>query len=103
MNSCIACPKCNCLAHFNSHFGAYFCTKCEWFDDSYNKNRIKNNNKGRNSKMDEFYCDICDEPEDMDELSQGFGLNICTKCSEDIKCVLQSLVFKLRYEREVTK
>ena len=39
----ILCKECGSLAHFNSHFGAYFCSKCNWFDNTYNKERIKEN------------------------------------------------------------
>ena len=40
MKHIIICPECNSLANLNTHFGAYFCTKCDWFDDTYNKERI---------------------------------------------------------------
>ncbi len=40
MKNCILCPVCKELAYFNIHFGAYFCTDCNWYDDTYNKQRI---------------------------------------------------------------
>ena len=40
MDTYKSCPKCSSLAVFNSHFGAYFCNVCDWFDNSYNKERI---------------------------------------------------------------
>ncbi len=37
------CPKCGKLASYNSYFGAYMCSDCEWFDDS---TRTKAENNG---------------------------------------------------------
>ena len=37
--SIIPCPKCEHLAFFNSHFGAFICNYCHWTDDTYNKLR----------------------------------------------------------------
>jgi hypothetical protein len=36
-----ACPKCEALAPFNTYFGAYICSKCDWRDDTYNIERAK--------------------------------------------------------------
>ena len=40
MDNYISCPECSSLAVFNIHFGAYFCNACDWFDNSYNKQRV---------------------------------------------------------------
>ena len=34
------CPKCGEVIGFNSYFGGYICSRCEWEDDAYNKDRI---------------------------------------------------------------
>jgi hypothetical protein len=34
-----ACPKCGSLASFNTYFGAYICSGCDWKDDSFNLER----------------------------------------------------------------
>jgi DNA-directed RNA polymerase subunit M/transcription elongation factor TFIIS len=38
-----ACPKCGSLAHFNTYFGAYICSKCDWRDDTFNLERAELN------------------------------------------------------------
>jgi hypothetical protein len=43
----IPCLKCNTFAPLNMHFGAYMCPKCDWQDDSYNKERIKRRQGGQ--------------------------------------------------------
>jgi ribosomal protein L37AE/L43A len=40
MKATILCPACGELANYNSHFGAYFCTKCKWVDRSPGERRV---------------------------------------------------------------
>jgi len=37
----ILCPKCEKLAYLNTHFGAYYCTECDWADYWLRDNRDK--------------------------------------------------------------
>jgi hypothetical protein len=37
----IVCPKCKELAYLNTHFGAYYCSDCDWADYFLRDNRDK--------------------------------------------------------------
>ena len=50
------CPECGELASFNSHFGAYMCSKCSWRDNSYDRMRVSKN---------------CSKPENKDTSSNS--------------------------------
>ena len=39
----ILCPKCGKLSHLNTHFGAYYCSECDWADYWLRDNRDKYN------------------------------------------------------------
>jgi hypothetical protein len=38
----ILCPVCNKIAHYNSYFGRYICTKCRWRGKSADDRGFKN-------------------------------------------------------------
>lgn len=33
------CPKCGNVVNFNTYFGAEMCTRCNWEDNTYRKQR----------------------------------------------------------------
>lgn len=35
------CPECGKLVSYNSYFGSYICSNCEWHDDEPNKIRME--------------------------------------------------------------